>query len=101
MRLTNASIQVVLALLDDTVDAHYGYDLGKRARVRTGVLYPILQRMLLEGWLQDHWEDTALRGRPARRYYTVTDIGRLKLTGMSEQARGDARFVGLIGLAGA
>jgi PadR family transcriptional regulator len=102
MRLTNATVQVVLALLDDTVNVHYGYDLGKRARVRTGVLYPILQRMLQEGWLEDHWEDTAAsRGRPPRRYYTVTDVGRRKLVGMSEQARGDDRFAGMVGLVGA
>jgi PadR family transcriptional regulator PadR len=102
MRLTNATVQVVLALLDDTVDVHYGYDLGKRARVRTGVLYPILQRMLQEGWLEDHWEDVdASRGRPPRRYYTVTDAGRYHLVGMSEQARVDERFAALIGFVGA
>ena len=102
MRITHATIQVVVALLDDKLDVHYGYDLGKRARVRTGVLYPILQRMLEEGWLEDHWEDTAAaRGRPPRRYYTVTDAGRRELLGMSAQAQRDDRFVGLVGLIGA
>jgi len=58
----------------------YGYSLSRRSGVRSGLLYPKLCRMVSEGWLQDHWETPVESwGRPSRRYYTVTDEGRVQL----------------------
>ena len=57
MRMTYALIQVSIALMDDVTGRHWGYELSKRSGVRSGVMYPILQRMLDEGWLTDGWED--------------------------------------------
>jgi PadR family transcriptional regulator, regulatory protein PadR len=55
---------------------HWGYDLLKLSGLRSGVLYPILRRMLEEGWLKDGWEDPAeITGRPPRRYYELTEAG--------------------------
>ncbi|MGH3898140.1 MAG: PadR family transcriptional regulator [Pseudonocardiaceae bacterium] len=67
-----------------------------------GVLYPMLTRMLSEGWLTDGWEDpnTITRKRPPRRYYELTEEGRIALGGVLREARGDGRFVGLPGLVG-
>jgi PadR family transcriptional regulator PadR len=100
MRKTHALIQVAAALMADVGGQHWGYDLSRRAGVRSGVLYPILRRMLDEGWLEDGWEEpTATKdGRPARRYYTLTDHGITELGGLLEAARQDARFVNLRGL---
>jgi PadR family transcriptional regulator PadR len=96
MRKTHALIQVALALLDDSVDRHWGYDLSKRARVRSGVLYPMLQRMLVDGWLADGWEEPPLPSdRPARRYYQLTDEGRRKIGGIVADAGNDIRFAPL------
>lgn len=73
---------------------HWGYQLSKSAGVRSGVMYPILSRMLDEGWLQDGWEDAAavVEKRPPRRYYELTDAGRTKLGAVLAQARRDPRF---------
>jgi len=102
MRLTHSLVQVALALMDDPFERHWGYDLSKRAHVRSGVLYPMLQRMLDDGWLADGWEDqTEARKRPPRRYYELTDRGRRELAGVLETAREDARFTGVMGWAGA
>jgi PadR family transcriptional regulator PadR len=99
MRKTHALIQVALALMEDPADRQWGYDLSKRAGVRSGVLYPILHRMLDEGWLEDGWEDpTQLGGkRPPRRYYELTDEGKIALGGVLHEARSDARFGSLVG----
>jgi len=99
MRKTHALFQVVLALLDDPLGRHWGYNLTKRSGVRSGVLYPILQRMLDEGWLLDGWEDPAVIGkkRPPRRYYELTPEGLEHLGGLVAQARSDARFGVLLG----
>lgn len=98
MRRTHALIQVALALAADPEGRHWGYDLTKRANVRSGVLYPVLTRMLDAGWLSDGWEDPAeIEGkRPARRYHEVTEQGRKALTELLDEARIDPRFSALI-----
>src|SRR5438034_5802649 len=99
MRRTHALIQVILALMDDPGGQHWGYELSKRSGVRSGVLYPILQRMLDDGWLDDGWEDPAdITGkRPPRRYYELTGQGRVELPAILDEARRDARFRALVG----
>jgi PadR family transcriptional regulator PadR len=97
MRKTHALIQVAMALLDDPTGRHWGYELSKQSGVRSGVLYSMLTRMLDEGWVEDGWEDptTIREKRPPRRYYELTDKGRLTLGGLLQEARRDARFTGL------
>lgn len=96
MRRTHALIQVALVLMRDPTARVWGYELGKQAGVRSGVLYPMLTRMVREGWLTDGWEDpTTIGGRPPRRYYELTDQGRLQLGSTLQSARSDARFQGL------
>ncbi|MCA1707012.1 MAG: PadR family transcriptional regulator [Actinobacteria bacterium] len=97
MRKTHALVQVAIALLDDPTGRHWGYELSKRSGVRSGVLYPMLTRMLDQDWLTDGWEDPATiqDKRPPRRYYELTDEGRLALGAVLEEARRDARFANL------
>lgn len=80
-RKTRALVQVARTMLDDPTAKFWGYDLSKASGVLGGVLYPMLSRMLEEGWLTDGWEDPATieRMRPPRRYYELTDQGRLQL----------------------
>lgn len=99
MRKTHASVQTALALMADPDARHWGYDLVKRANVRSGVLYPVLDRMLTEGWLKDRWEHpTELQTRrPPRRYYEVTEQGRKALAELLDEAQNDPRFSALLG----
>jgi PadR family transcriptional regulator PadR len=55
--------------------------------------------MLDKGWLKDGWEDSAQlnRKRPPRRYYELTDEGRIALGAILQEARSDARFRSLVG----
>ncbi len=95
MRRTYALVQVALALMDDASGRHWGYALSKRSGVRSPVMYGILQRMLDEGWLTDGWEEQAQVGRskrPPRRYYELTDAGKIALGAVIAEARRDARF---------
>lgn len=95
MRRTHALVQVAAALMSDASGRHWGYELSKQSGVRSGVMYPVLQRMLDQGWLTDGWEDQACVGkakRPPRRYYEVTDEGRVALGALVAEARRDARF---------
>jgi PadR family transcriptional regulator, regulatory protein PadR len=95
VRKTYALVQVAAALMSDASAQHWGYDLSRKSGVRSGVMYPILQRMLDEGWLADGWEDQTHLGkakRPPRRYYKLTDAGKIALGALIAEARRDARF---------
>lgn len=87
-----------MALLGDPGGRHWGYELSKQSGVRSGVLYPMLTRMLDEGWVEDGWEDPAtIRDkRPPRRYYGLTDEGKLALGAVLQNASNDKRFDGIL-----
>ena len=107
MKMTHSLTLVAAAMLEmDLAGEHggrlWGYALSKRSGVRSGVLYPQLDRMLREGWVEDHWEAPSeiAEKRPPRRYYTLTDDGRRELGGVIRRAQRDPRFSGLrVGLA--
>jgi PadR family transcriptional regulator PadR len=65
-------------------------------------MYPILTRLLAEGWLSDGWEDpqTIKDKRPPRRYYELTDEGRIQLGAIVAEASHETRFQGIGRLAG-
>ena len=99
MRRTYALVQVAVALMADADGRHWGYELSKRSGVRSGVMYPVLQRMLDKGWLADGWEHRDQIGttkRPPRRYYELTDAGKVDLGTLIAEARQDSRFAPLL-----
>jgi DNA-binding PadR family transcriptional regulator len=68
---------VLAAFLDDPTTDYYGLDLSRSTGLRSGTVYPILARLEEAGWVESFWEavDPGDVGRPARRYYRVTDRG--------------------------
>jgi PadR family transcriptional regulator PadR len=79
MRRTDPLIRVLAAFQAE--GPHYGYRLAQKARVRGGALYPMLARLNAAGWIVDRWEEQPV-GRAARRYWTVTDSGRVEMEKM-------------------
>jgi PadR family transcriptional regulator, regulatory protein PadR len=98
MRKTYSMVQLAIALMSDPSGKHWGYQLSRESGVRSGVMYPLLSRMLEEGWLEDGWEDVDAKKkkRPARRYYTLTDKGRIELGAVLQEARADRRFANVM-----
>jgi PadR family transcriptional regulator, regulatory protein PadR len=99
VRKTHSLVQVAMALMADPGGRRWGYELSKTSGVRSGVLYPTLQRMLDEGWVRDGWEEQGeVRAkRPPRRYYELTDKGRAELGALLNEACQDVRFRFLVG----
>ena len=99
MRKTHATVQVAASLMEDPHEQHWGYELSKRSGIRSGALYPILHRMLAEGWLSDGWEELneSARKRPPRRYYELTDLGLFNLGALLRQASQETRFRAVLG----
>jgi PadR family transcriptional regulator PadR len=102
MRKTYTLAQVAAALMADPTGRHWGYQLSKASGVRSGVMYPVLTRLLAQGWLTDGWEDPQAikEKRPPRRYYELTDEGRIQLGAIVAEASREARFQGIGRLAG-
>ncbi|MEX1142597.1 MAG: helix-turn-helix transcriptional regulator [Thermoleophilaceae bacterium] len=98
MRKTAALITVAATMMEEPTERHWGYGLTKSTGVRSGVLYPILERMLAEGWLEDGWEDRSeiSDGRPPRRYYVLTGEGQAELAAILAEAQRDRRFIQLL-----
>lgn len=97
MKVTYALVVLAQAIVTMDRDGDgrlWGYALSKESGIRSGVLYPQLDRMLGEGWLVDDWEDPAEtdRNRPPRRYYRLTDSGREHLGAILRNARRERRF---------
>jgi PadR family transcriptional regulator PadR len=97
MKVTTAFVQVAVAIMEAHDQHLWGYDLSRQAGVRSGVLYPILHRMLNEGWLTDGWEklDPSVNKRPPRRYYEVTEEGKRQLGAVLRAASTDKRFAAM------
>ena len=74
--LSPASVAVLRAL---SAGVTYGFDLMDETGLPSGTVYPILGRMERRGLVESRWEDPAApreQGRPPRKYYDITDLGR-------------------------
>jgi PadR family transcriptional regulator PadR len=71
---------VLRALLADPGREMYGREIMQAASLATGTVYPILARLVAEGWVSVREEkiDKRAEGRPARRYYRLTPEGTRK-----------------------
>lgn len=98
--MTNALVAVAAAIMARPNDRHWGYELTKETGHRSGAIYPLLTKLLAQGWLADGWETEADTGgdRPPRRYYTLTDDGRRELGAVVARAGNEPRFRGIAGL---
>lgn len=78
LRRTSMATRALLSVLLETPsEDRYGLDLGSQAGLKSGTLYPILDRLEQQGWLSSHWETgtPSDHGRPRRRYYRLTGQG--------------------------
>lgn len=77
---------VLLAILDRSADALYGYQIAKQLEgssagglpVKQGTLYPVLRSMEEQGLLGSRVEPSVTG--PPRKYYTITELGRAALS---------------------
>ena len=83
---SGTSSLVLLSVLSKTESPMYGYQIAKLIEARTkdvdimkqGALYPVLRSLESTGLLQSEVEPSV--SGPPRRYYKITDSGRLILT---------------------
>lgn len=80
MQLSLMAAKVLSAFLEDATKEQYGFGLLKLTGVRSGSLYPLLDRLEKRGWVESWQEDidTGVEGRPRRRLYRLTLLGELE-----------------------
>lgn len=78
LRMTTSVARVLRAFLEDPAVPRYGFDLMRVTGLPSGTLYPILARLERLAWVTSRNEDVdpLVEGRPARRFYLLTDDGR-------------------------
>lgn len=68
--------------------SYYGYEIISELNkwqilaAKESTIYPLLRRLLKEGYLSSYWQETT-EGLPPRKYYFITDTGRTYLDAMS------------------
>ncbi|QNP71267.1 helix-turn-helix transcriptional regulator [Streptomyces roseirectus] len=98
IRLTKPTIAVLEALISATSDQPaWGLSICRDADLGPGTVYPILDRLAERGWVISREETGPHPGRPARRFYELTGVGRMQANEALEARK--ARRFGL-GLAG-
>jgi DNA-binding PadR family transcriptional regulator len=77
---------VLQALLE--ADEVFGAEIGRLTHLPSGTVHPILARLEGLTWVSSRWEDVdpVSAGRPARRYYRLTDEGRSAARAALERA---------------
>ena len=75
--LSKSSAKVLRAFVDDPSEEQYGFGLMRSTRVKSGSLYPILERFERLGWIEGYDEsiNEHTEGRPRRRLYRLTALG--------------------------
>lgn len=77
MRPTGPLFKVLSAFLENMEREVYGLEILRVTGLKSGTLYPILDRLETHGWVESRWEDNLalLDSRPRRRYYRLTRTG--------------------------
>jgi DNA-binding IclR family transcriptional regulator len=81
LRLTTPTVAVLEKLLAAQPHAPmWGLEICRTAGLGPGTVYTILARLAGLGWVEVREEDEPHPGRPARRLYEVTQLGREQAT---------------------
>ena len=81
-------LAIMAALYRDT---HYGYSLVREMtaagvfNLKEGTIYPILTRLAKEGLVQTEWVES--KQGPPRKYYALTDSGRIMCEALMDEFR--------------
>lgn len=80
--VTRTSLTGVLILQALAQGYRFGFDIMQVTRLPSGTIYPALRRLESLEFVASDWEkdvNARKEGRPRRRYYTLTQMGRRQL----------------------
>ena len=76
-RTSGALLKVLATFMDGPSEERYGLELIRATRLKSGTLYPLLERLEAAGWLASRWDEPGQShsGGPRRRFYRLTGEG--------------------------
>ena len=74
-RITKQLLALLDVLTDDPTREWYGLELMEATGLSSGTLYPLLHRLVADGWLVRTQEKPSDKGGASRRLYRLTAIG--------------------------
>jgi PadR family transcriptional regulator, regulatory protein PadR len=74
-RVTGPLIKVLNALLESPTEEKHGFEILRATKLRSGTLYPLLDRLERDGMLKGRWEDDSASKGPPWRFFRLTDAG--------------------------
>ena len=96
VRMTQVAALVLRAV---AAGYRYGFDVMETCDLPSGTVYPALRRLEKAAYLKSSWEDAALahaEGRPKRRTYELTPLGREALPVAERKLEAARRLLGAI-----
>ena len=94
VRMTQVTALVLRAV---AAGRRYGFDVMETCALPSGTAYPALRRLEKAGCLKSRWEDASLarsEGRPRRRTYELTPLGRDALPAAEQKLEEARRLLG-------
>jgi PadR family transcriptional regulator PadR len=92
-RLSHSAALILKAL---SLGYCYGLDIMQTTGLPSGTVYPALRRLERDGFVDSKWEleeEATAKQRPARRYYEVTQEGKIAALAVTERYPLLAHFV--------
>ncbi|MDQ3935870.1 MAG: PadR family transcriptional regulator [Actinomycetota bacterium] len=86
-RITRQLLAVLEAMMADPGREWYGLELMDATRLSSGTLYPILHRLVSDGWLTRTRDAASTVGGSGRRLYRLTSVGELAAAEALERRR--------------
>lgn len=85
MRTTKSLIAVANELLKEPKKPTYAYQLHQRTGIQLSNIYPMINRLLEAGWIKQKGKPIpGLAGRPPRKMYELTPLGKTELAKIVE-----------------
>jgi DNA-binding PadR family transcriptional regulator len=92
MRRTKTTLSVAQELISNPTRGRWSYELAQTLSVKMektvyrGAIRKVLLRMRDLGWLVDYWDTSS---GPVRRYYRLTETGKLRIAEFVEGCNGN------------
>ena len=76
-RITVQFLKIISIFIKDPLKSYSGADICRKAKLKSGTVYPMLIKLEIGGWLSSELEkiDPRKEGRPKRRLYRITYKG--------------------------
>jgi DNA-binding PadR family transcriptional regulator len=78
--MSGPTLKLLTLLLESPQEGRSGAAISKATGLRSGTMYPLLQRLEIAKWIEGKWEDVdpTVVGRPKRRLYKLTRSGQVE-----------------------